>query len=218
MILPLRPAVRFLALCGLTGLLSVTGKAEVPALVLPVQSFNKSNPPATVEETLRRADLLRDEAVRGTLLLNWAMALQMSDEAKLYYNYVLDELEPHNAYAALNLGFLPMVLSRIAPAKERDILRSQARAKLTEADNKRKGYADAHRYLGELSALEGDWTKAIAEFSQLVGSRSEDSHLHALWGYALWKCGRKDEARTHFRQAVEKGSPEQCAAWAKVQL
>lgn len=214
-------ACKLLRHIGLTVLLAgwLTTATAAPPIPSAVPSFNRSRPPQTVEEALTRGDGLRDELIKAVFeTRNWKTAQYRYEEAKKYYSFILDELEPHNAYAAMNLGFMPMVLYRIAPSNEKEILYNVARAKLTLADEKRKGYADAHRYLGELHALRGEWADAITKFARIKGSRAEDAHVHAWWGYCLLKQGDKEGARSHFRLALERGIPEDCVTWAKRHL
>jgi tetratricopeptide (TPR) repeat protein len=168
-----------------------------------------------VEVCLKAADQYR-ERYREMMVSQPAFAHWYGEESKKFYNHILNELEPQNAYAAVSLGYLALVQARHTDSrKDREMALDSAYAKLMQADRNRKGYADAHVYLGELYVLRKEWDRAIREFSLLATSGIEDSNIHAWWGYALSKQGSALEAREHFRKAVELGYPEEAASWAR---
>lgn len=173
-----------------------------------------------VEDCLRIAEEYRDLAYKNSvpILLSATDAYWYAEESKRFYHHVLKELEPQNAYAAVSIGFLCLLQARTRPnGKDRDMLLDAAYAMLTQADKKRKGYADAHVYLGEMYALRKEWDKAVEEFTMLDKAGIESSYIHAWWGYALKKQGKGAEARAHFRKAVEIGYPQESASWAREQ-
>lgn len=185
------------------------------------QRFNPENAPKEVKVALTQGDQYRelvfdnlcDPSAQGKANTYW-----YAEEGIKFYRHVLDELEPHNAYAAVCIGQLYIMRARQAPEKHKLVQLSSANNWLTEADEKRKGYADTHRFLGEMYAIKGEWYKAEAEFSKLVDSDFKDSHIYAWWGYVLKKQDKKAEANAFFRKAVEHGYPENCAAWARKQI
>lgn len=169
---------------------------------------------------LVKGDYWRDLAYLNSFpVCNFDQAFWYAEESKRFYNHILTELEPQNAYATVNLGFLALLKARTAKSKV-DMAAGfdTAYAKLTEADKKRKGNALAHIYLGELYALRKDWGKAEKEFSALITSGIEDSYIHSWWGYVLKAQGKKVEATEHFRKATELGRPERAATWAREQM
>jgi tetratricopeptide (TPR) repeat protein len=208
------------------GLLIVTGcttsfpPPRSDVLSWPYRQFSAHNPPVKVKDALALGDSYRDLAHKRLfphedLTHGWWYA----EEAEKYYDYVLEHLEPHNAYAAVNLGYLSLMRVRVVPTtKDEDMLLSSAYAKLQQADEMRKGYADAHVYLGELYAMRGQWAKAEAEFRGLVESGIDDAYVHAWWAYVLMEQDRDREAEPHLRAALEEGYPEEAANWAQDNL
>jgi tetratricopeptide (TPR) repeat protein len=176
---------------------------------------------SSVKETLRVGDLYRNLAHKALSNLppNWPYGYWYAEESKKFYNHVLDELEPHNAYAAVNIGYLALIRSRAAISpKEKEVLQSAAASKFMLAQEKRKGYKEAVLYMGELYALQKRWSDAEREFRRLYESGIENAYIHSWWGYVLLKQGRRDDAKVHLRKAVEDGDPEQSATWARRHL
>lgn len=175
--------------------------------------------PLDVQVCLNTGDRYRDLShARSFPRLSPTEAHWYAEESKKFYNHVLRELEPQNAYAAISIGYVSLMQARVARSrKDRELALDAAYANLLEADRKRKGFAEAHVYLGELYALRKEWDKAINEFSSLASSGIEDSYIHAWWGYALRESGNTAEADAHFRKAIELGYPEQSASWARSQ-
>lgn len=184
-----------------------------------LRRLNPNSAPDKVKDAISLGDRWR-EATYNALFQkkNWGLAWWYAEEAKKCYTHVLENLEPHNAYAALNLGYLSLILARDAPPEERNVSVNLAHAKLELAKENRKGYALAYLYTGELYAVDGQWMKAAEAFSELVDSGIEDAYVHAWWGYALMQAGMKAEANEHLRLAVEEGDPEPAATWARRML
>lgn len=194
-------------------------KARVPFWQHP--QFNNDNPPQNVKIALAHGDQYRNLVASGLgdkTPIGKAKVYWYVEEGRKFYQHVLDQLEPNNAYAAVCMGHMYLMRARVAPEKNKTVQLSLAHNALQDAEEKRKGYADTHRFYGELYALQGEWLKAEAEFAKLVDSGFKDSHIYAWWGYVLKKQQKGGEAKEFFRKAVESGYPEQCAMWARKQM
>ncbi len=170
--------------------------------------------------TLLWADAYRDLTHRNLFpTAAYGSAYWYAEESEKYYRHILDELEPHNAYAAVNLGYLSLIRARgVTMTNDKDLFLSTAYAKFNDADSMRKGFAAAHIYMAEYYVMRKDYGKAIDKYEDLQRSGIEDAYIHAWWGYALKKSGRPAEARKHFMKAVEAGDPEASAAWSRKQI
>ena len=186
----------------------------------PYPKFNKQNPPTDVTTALKWADAYRDLTHRNLFpTAAYGSAYWYAEESEKYYRHILDELEPHNAYAAVNLGYLSLIRARgVTMTNDKDLFLSTAYAKFNDADSMRKGFAAAHIYMAEYYVMRKDYGKAIDKYEDLQRSGIEDAYIHAWWGYALKKSGRPAEARKHFMKAVEAGDPEASAAWSRKQI
>ena len=171
------------------------------------------------EQLIAAGDEWRDLA-HQTLYkkMNWALGYCQASEAERYYRYVLETLEPHNAYAMLNLGYLALMKSHGAKGDEREIQLGTAYARLNEALELRRGYAPAHMYLGEYYVLRKEYDKAIAEYRKLTSAGLGNSYIYAWAGYAAQKMGKTSEAKQLFRKAVERGDREEAVAWARKKM
>jgi tetratricopeptide (TPR) repeat protein len=172
-----------------------------------------------VEEALSFGDRYRDLCFRWALGedANIAWAVEYAREAKGWYRRA-EDLEPQNAYAELSTGYVSMIMGRISAGKAQRREYAQARASYGLALERRPGYADAHRYLGELEALEENWAAAEQHFRLLLDSKIEDSHTHAWLGYVLYRQGKKALAEEHWQKARDYGRPAVCAEYARDRL
>lgn len=191
------------------------------ALIVGIESApSRAFAQDTVENVLAQGDRMRDSAWQCYFVLNDRKTAQTeADKAKKLYQKVIDELEPHNAYAFVSLGVIALMQARHpSHSHEREVLLSVAHSKLTQADEKRKGYGEAHIYMAELYILQEDWSKADAKLAQLVRSNIEDSYVQSLWAYVLLKQKRSADAKLHLHKAVELGDPQSSATWARRNL
>lgn len=138
-------------------------------------------------------------------------------EAKKFYRHVLENLEPNNAYAQLNIGYLSLMQVRSAQGKDRARLLSAANANFSEAEKHRPGYKDAYIYIGEYHAMQDNFDKALDRFEALLDAKIETAYIHSWAGYCNLRLGRKPQAEEHFRKAVDRGDPEQSATYAREQ-
>jgi len=194
--------------------------ADEEQIPYPYARFARSADAVTqVEKALSLGDRYRDACFRAALgeqpNLTWARAY--ATEAKGWYRRA-EELEPQNAYAQLSMGYVSMTIGRAGAGRDQRRDYAQARASFRLALERRPGYADAYRYLGELAALEENWAEAEKNFRLLLDSKIEDSHIHAWLGYVLHCQGRMDQAREHYRKARDHGRPATCAEYAHDQL
>ena len=200
----------------------LSGCASFPPsqpLMYPYARFAGHSPESLgqVENVLRWGDEYRNAAYNAYFDRNdWAGAYWYGEEAKKFYKRVLDELEPNNAYAAVCMGYIPLMLARgTSNQSVRDLMYGQAFAMFKQADQNRKGYADAHKYMGELYAMQKQWVKAEGEFSALVKAGIENAYIHAWWAYVLSRKGNIEGANLHLQKAVDCAYPEQAATWAR---
>ncbi len=177
--------------------------------------------PNAVVEALELGDEYRDLAHAALFReKNWPKAYWYGEEAKRYYRHVIAQMEPNNAYALVNLGYIPLMLSR-APGlseKDRGLLQGEARAKFNEAEKSRKGYGAAITYLGEMYALQGKWSEAEEKFESLEAAGMADAYVEDWWGYTLLQQGEGEDAREHFMKASDIGNPHEAATWAREKL
>lgn len=219
-----RQLSRVIVFILLVGFMSGCSSFPPPRMRTPFwqfQQFNNEKPPEDVKSALSAGDEYRRLAttqvdsmalpVRGNV---WWYA----DEGVKFYRHVLDKLEPHNAYAAVCMGQMYLIKSRVAPKGQKMVQLSAAHKCLMEAEDKRKGFVDARRFLGELYSLQGNWGQAEAEFKLLAEAGFADSHIYAWWAYTLKKQKKNLEAIEYLRKAVEYGYPEESANWAKKYL
>ena len=171
------------------------------------------------EKLVAQGDHVRDMALK-TLTHDklWPLGYCQASEAEKYYRYVLENLEPHNAYAKLNLGYLALIKSYGATGSEKEIQLDTAFARFNEALELRRGYAPAHMYLGEVYVMRKEYDKAISEYKKLTDSGLGNSYVYAWAGYAANKMGKPEEAKKLFRKAVERGDREEAAAWARKRM
>ena len=178
-------------------------------------------PPAgdDVAKLIAAGDHLRDTAHQTlTRTKLWPLGYCQASEAEKYYRYVLENLEPHNAYAKVNLGYLALIKSYGATGSEKEIQLDTAFARLNEALELRRGYSWAHIYLGEVYVMRKEYSKAISEYKKLTDSGLGNSYIYAWAGYAANKMGKPAEAKQLFRKAVERGDREEAAAWARKKM
>jgi tetratricopeptide (TPR) repeat protein len=179
--------------------------------------YSSSNPSGdNAAALIEEGDAIRDRAHRTLFKAgNWELGYCQAGEAEKYYRYVLEKLEPHNAYAMVNLGYLALMKAYDAPSSERDVQLGAAYARLREALQLRPGYAAAHTYLGEYYVLRKEYGKASTEYKKLLDSKIENSYIYTWAGYAAKKSGRATEAKQYFRQSVERGDRQDAASWAR---
>jgi tetratricopeptide (TPR) repeat protein len=186
---------------------------EVP---YPYPRFASSGAGVTeVEEALALGDRYRDRCFQSALgdAPDPARAQAYATEARGWYRRA-EELEPQNAYAQLCIGYVAMIIGRTSRGREQRRAFSEARAGFRQALERRPGYADAYRYLGELDALEEKWVEAEQHFRLLLDSKIEDSHIYAWLGYVLYQQGKKALAEEAWRKARDHGRPAACAEYA----
>lgn len=185
------------------------------------ERFDKKAPPPDVETAINLGNEFLEES-RARLypeMTDWVGAWCLAEEAEKYFRYILDEAEPHNAYAEVTMGYLDLLRAqRVVSDSDRNVLLSSALARFKSALDKRRGYALAHIYMGEYYCLREDWSSAIGTYQLLLDSGIQDSYTHAWWGYALAKSGNKAAAREHWQKSVELSDPEKAATWASEQL
>ncbi|OVE75585.1 hypothetical protein BVX97_04145 [bacterium E08(2017)] len=211
---------------GLAALLILTGCASYPPPSEGVsfahyRRFNPDNVPTKVKDSLSHGDEYRQLVIRAMgekTEISESKVYWYSEEGIKFYRHVLDILEPHNAYAAVCIGHLYILRGRVAPEHIKEVQFSSARNWLEKALESRKGYSEAHRFMGELCAINGEWNEAARQFSLLEQSGFRDSHIYAWRGYVLKKMGRDDEAKMAWQKAVHCGFPEDCATWARKSL
>jgi len=209
----------------LTALVTVCASGLLPAadgegISYPYPRFAASaERVTTVEAALGFGDRYRDLCFRTALgdVPDALRARAYATEARGWYRRA-EDLEPQNAYAQLCMGYVSMLIGRTGLGKERRRALSQARANYRQALERRPGYADAHRYLGELDAIEEKWADAEKHFRLLLDSKIEDSHIHAWLGYVLHRQGRTTLAEEHWRKARDYGRPAACAEYAHDRL
>ena len=215
------PLVAALCLCG-SGCSSMLNPPckEVVWLGTP-ERFDKKNPPRDVETAINLANEFLEES-RSRLyptMTDWVGAWCLAEESEKYFRYILEEAEPHNAYAEVSMGYLDLMRAQLVVSdSDMNVLLSSALAHFKSALEKRRGYVLAHIYMGEYHCLREDWSSATAEYQTLLDSGIEDSYIHAWWGYALVKSGNKSGAREHWQRAVELSDPEKASTWASEQL
>ena len=190
--------------------------ADEDAISYPYPRFATSAEGVTdVEDALATGDRYRDLCFPAALGENGDVgrAQAYGAEARGWYRRA-EELEPQNAYAQLSMGYVSMIIGRASQGKEQRRAFSEARASYQRALERRPGYADAHRYLGELDGLEQKWAEAERHFRLLLDSKIADSHIHAWLGYVLHRQGKKALAEEQWRRARDHGQPAACAEYA----
>lgn len=207
------PMYPVLAGCGLLLLVS-TGCSSLPDCTqFPSSPLPRGDDASAL---ISEGDLQRDRA-HSTLFkqMDWPRGYCQATDAEKYYRYVLENLEPHNAYAMVNLGYLALMRAYGAKGSEKEVQLGTAYARLKQALELRPGYATAHVYLGEYYILRNEYEKASKEYDLLLDAGIVDSYIYTWAGYAAKKAGRATEAKQYFRKSVERGDREASSSWAR---
>lgn len=208
-----KPALFTTAGCALL-LLGAVGCSSLPDCT----KYPSMQPPRgdNAAELIRQGDDIRDRA-HTTLFkqMDWPRGYCMSMDAEKYYRYVLENLEPHNAYAMVNLGYLALMRAYGAKGSEKEVQLGTAYSRLKQALELRPGYAAAHVYMGEYYVLRKEYANAAKEYRKLLDAGIEDSYIYTWFGYTAKKLGKTAEAKQLFRKSVERGDREVASAWAR---
>jgi tetratricopeptide (TPR) repeat protein len=88
----------------------------------------------------------------------------------------------------------------ILQAQRGDLTGAREAYERAVADN--LGFAMAHARLAGVALLQHDTTTALVEYQTAIAIRSDDAGVRCLYGYALFRAGRLDDAEHELREAV----------------